>query len=73
MPQAFIPRLIDLWRPGELPCDRPIRTYACEALSEAIADLRSGATIKPVLRMEHQQASGGGPPRLLPPGAWLMQ
>ena len=52
MPQTFIPRLIDLWQAGQFPYDRLIRPYPFEAINAAIAGSRSGATIKPVLRME---------------------
>jgi aryl-alcohol dehydrogenase len=52
VPQTFIPRLIDLWQAGQFPYDRLIRPYPFEAINEAVADSRSGVTIKPVLRME---------------------
>lgn len=51
-PLEFIPRLIALWQAGRFPYDRLIRPYPFEAINAAIADSRSGATIKPVLRME---------------------
>jgi aryl-alcohol dehydrogenase len=44
--------MIDYWRTGEFPFHRLIRHYPFEAINEAIADSRSGVTIKPVLRME---------------------
>ncbi|MFO7696014.1 MAG: NAD(P)-dependent alcohol dehydrogenase [Anaerolineae bacterium] len=51
-PREFIPRLISLWQAGRFPYDRLIRSYPFEEINEAVAGSRSGATIKPVLRME---------------------
>lgn len=51
VPQEFIPQLIALWQAGQFPFDRLIRTYPFEQINEAVADSRSGVTIKPVLRM----------------------
>ncbi len=51
VPQAFIPRLVALHRAGLLPFERMCRTYALAAINEAVADCRSGATVKPVLTM----------------------
>ena len=48
-PTVFIPRLLDLHRRGRFPFDRLVRNYPFTELSQAIADSRSGATIKPVL------------------------
>ena len=51
-PLEFTPRMIALWQADRFPCDRLIRPYPFEAINAAIAGSRSGATIKPVLRME---------------------
>ena len=48
-PTVFIPRLLDLHRRGRFPVDRLVRNYPFAAVSDAIADSLSGATIKPVL------------------------
>lgn len=48
-PDTFIPRLVDLWREGLFPFDRMVRTYPLAQVNEAIADMRAGRTIKPVL------------------------
>lgn len=48
-PLRFVPELIDLVRSGRLPIDRMIVTYPFEDINRAVADTRSGATIKPVL------------------------
>src|SRR5690606_2138297 len=50
VPQAFIPRLIDLWQAGRFPFDELVETYAFDQIDDAFADSASGATIKPVLR-----------------------
>lgn len=50
VPQAFIPRLIDLWEAGRFPFDEIVETYAFDQIGDAFAESASGATIKPVLR-----------------------
>jgi len=52
-PQEFIPRMIALHEAGRFPYDRLVKFYALDEINEAIADMRSGATIKPILRMQH--------------------
>ena len=47
--QTFLPRLIDLYRDGQLPVDRLIRHYEHAAINDAVSDLLSGETINPVL------------------------
>lgn len=49
--QAFLPRLIELYREGKLPVDRLIRHYPHAAINDAVADMLSGKTIKAVLRI----------------------
>jgi len=51
-PQAFIPQLIEHFQAGRFPFDRLIRFYDFEEINQAMADALSGATIKPVLRMQ---------------------
>ena len=51
VPQLFIPKLIGLYRQGQFPFDRLVRYYDFEQINEAVADTRSGQTIKPVLRI----------------------
>lgn len=50
-PQTFIPELIELYLAGTFPFDRLVRYYAFSGINQALADLASGAVIKPVLRM----------------------
>jgi aryl-alcohol dehydrogenase len=51
IPQLFIPQLIELYRAGDFPFDRLVRFYAFEEINQAVADARSGATVKPILRV----------------------
>ncbi len=51
VPQRFIPQLIALHQEGRFPYDRLVKFYAFSEINRAIADARSGKTIKPVLRI----------------------
>jgi len=51
-PQAFIPRLIELYRDGKFPFDRLVRTFPFEQINEAIAAAEAGSVVKPVLVFE---------------------
>jgi aryl-alcohol dehydrogenase len=51
IPQLFVPRLIDLYRAGAFPFDRLVRFYDFEDINLAVADTRSGVTVKPILRV----------------------
>jgi aryl-alcohol dehydrogenase len=48
-PQAFIPRLIELYKAGLFPFDRLEKFYRFAEINEAMEDSRKGRTIKPVL------------------------
>lgn len=50
-PDSFIPFLIDLYRRGQFPFDRLIKTYPLAAINEAVHDSETGKTIKPVLQI----------------------
>ena len=51
-PQVFIPELIARYRAGRFPHDRIITTYPFSAINEAVADMKAGKVIKPVLLMD---------------------
>ncbi|MBH3424897.1 NAD(P)-dependent alcohol dehydrogenase [Pseudomonas gessardii] len=51
-PKKFVPQLVQLYRDGLFPIDRLIRHYRLEEIETAIADMKSGAVIKPVLLMD---------------------
>ncbi|WP_224366246.1 NAD(P)-dependent alcohol dehydrogenase [Hyalangium versicolor] len=48
-PHAFIPELVRMWRAGQLPLERVIQTFPFERLDEALAKMRDGSVVKPVL------------------------
>jgi len=50
-PDAFIPRLIELYQAGRFPFDRLIAFYPFGQLNQAVADGEAGRVIKPVVRM----------------------
>ncbi|MFC9502805.1 NAD(P)-dependent alcohol dehydrogenase [Streptomyces sp. NPDC057002] len=47
---TFIPALVRLVRQGRLPYEKFVRFYAPDELDKAVAEARSGRTIKPVIR-----------------------
>ncbi|MFJ7419087.1 NAD(P)-dependent alcohol dehydrogenase [Streptomyces uncialis] len=51
VPQLFIPQLIELYQAGRFPFDRLITPYGFDEINEAVEDTRTGAVIKPVLRI----------------------
>jgi len=48
VPDAFIPRLIDLHMSGRFPFDKLVTKYPFEKINEAIEDQASGKIVKPV-------------------------
>jgi Zn-dependent alcohol dehydrogenase len=48
-PQVYIPRLIRWVQEGKMPLDR-VKMYPAAGFAEAIKDMQSGATVKPVIR-----------------------
>lgn len=51
-PQLFIPHLVERHLAGRFPHDRLIRSYRLDQINEAVADMKAGVTIKPVLVMD---------------------
>jgi aryl-alcohol dehydrogenase len=51
IPQLFVPHLIEMYRAGDFPFDRLVRLYEFEDINQAVADTRSGITVKPILRV----------------------
>jgi aryl-alcohol dehydrogenase len=51
-PRSFIPQMIARHRAGRFPHDRMITTYPFSAINEAVADMKAGRVIKPVLLMD---------------------
>jgi aryl-alcohol dehydrogenase len=48
---AFIPDLIRMQAQGSFPFEKLMKIYPFHDIDQAIADAKSGATVKPVLRM----------------------
>jgi aryl-alcohol dehydrogenase len=51
-PKKFLPELVRLFRQGLFPINRLIKHYPLAEIETAIADMKSGRTIKPVLLMK---------------------
>lgn len=49
IPKLFIPQLIEYYKDGKFPFDKLIKRYPFEKLNEAIKDMNSGKTIKPII------------------------
>ncbi|KAK4949703.1 hypothetical protein LTR10_011544 [Elasticomyces elasticus] len=48
-PQEFLPRLLEMVQSGSFPVDRLSSVYPAKDVNQAIADMKSGKVIKPVL------------------------
>lgn len=49
VPQQMIPRMIDLWKRGQFPIDKLVKTYDFADINTAFDDSESGAVLKPLL------------------------
>jgi aryl-alcohol dehydrogenase len=49
VPQQMVPRLIDLWKQGQFPIDKLVKTYDFTDINTAFDDSESGAVVKPLL------------------------
>jgi aryl-alcohol dehydrogenase len=47
----LIPQLVELHRQGRFPFDKLVKFYPFEAINEAIHDIETGKTVKPILRI----------------------
>lgn len=47
----LIPALVDLFEQGRFPFDRLVKFYDMDQIEEALEDSRTGAVVKPILRM----------------------
>lgn len=52
VPSIFIPELVKYYNEGRFPFDKLIKKYTLDQLSEALDDMESGETIKPVIVFE---------------------
>jgi aryl-alcohol dehydrogenase len=48
-PQEMVPRLLAMRAAGAFPMDDLVTTYPAEQINQAVADVTSGAVVKPVL------------------------
>ncbi|MGY2872898.1 aryl-alcohol dehydrogenase [Marmoricola sp. URHA0025 HA25] len=48
-PQSFIPRLVEWYREGRLPMERIVTTFPFTDIDRAVAGMRDGSAVKPVL------------------------
>jgi aryl-alcohol dehydrogenase len=51
VPDVLIPQLLDLHMQGRFPFDRLVRFYDFDQINQAAADVESGATVKPIIRI----------------------
>ncbi len=51
-PHTFIPELLEMWKSGEFPFDTLIETFSFDQIQEAIAAVREGRVIKPVVLID---------------------
>ncbi len=56
-PARDLPRLVELWRSGDLPLEALVATFPFEHINEAVAATASGTVVKPVLVMDGEGAS----------------
>jgi aryl-alcohol dehydrogenase len=49
VPQQMVPRLIDMWKQGQFPIDKLVKTYDFADINTAFDDSESGAVVKPLL------------------------
>lgn len=49
VPQQMVPRLIDLWKQGQFPIDKLVKTYDFTDINTAFGESEAGAVVKPLL------------------------
>jgi len=49
--KLFLPQLIDYYKAGKFPFDRLVKFYEFQDIEQAFEDVKTGATIKPILRI----------------------
>lgn len=49
VPQQMVPRLIELWKQGQFPIDKLVKTYDFADINAAFEDSESGEVLKPLL------------------------
>lgn len=51
VPKLFIPKLIDFYKKGLFPFDKLVKFYEFEDINQAFADSKSGAVLKPIVKI----------------------
>ncbi|KAF2762618.1 GroES-like protein [Pseudovirgaria hyperparasitica] len=49
VPDVWIPKMIQWWREGQLPFDRLIKVFKAEDFEEAVHQMHTGETVKPII------------------------
>jgi len=52
VPRIFIPQLISLYKDGKFLFDKLVKFYRFEDINQAVADSKSGSTIKPIIKID---------------------
>lgn len=52
IPQEFIPRLVKLWKQGRFPFEKLINFYSIDEINQGFEDSKSGAVIKPIVKLK---------------------
>ena len=56
VPQDYVPKMIQWYREGKLPVNKMVKFYAVQDFQQALEDMKSGKTVKPVLVFPKDQA-----------------
>jgi len=51
VPRVFIPQLVAFYKAGKFPFDKLVKFYDFNEINQAFEDSKSGATVKPILRL----------------------
>lgn len=49
IPSKAVPEMIQWWREGRFPVDKLVKFFPADKYEEAISEMKTGETIKPVL------------------------
>lgn len=49
VPSKAVPEMVEWWRKGMFPFDKLVKFFPADKVEEAIAEMKTGGTIKPVL------------------------
>lgn len=49
VPRIMIPKLLDMWKEGRFPFDQLLTSFAFDDIDKALAEMKKGSVIKPLL------------------------